>query len=494
MPIGVMILNQNFEIVFWNDCLADWTQLSSDDVLEKNLFKLYPQLKTEIFRDRIGGIFTGGVPVIFSAQLHKHIIPCYLPNGNTRIQHTTVTPLETSENEFLAIFSIQDITDVYHLKEKAENANKMKSQFLANISHELRTPMNSILGFSKLLKSNENEHVKELTSYIYTSGERLLNLINKILDLSKIEAGKLELHKKMFRTEHLYKLIDHIQVLNREKKLEINFEIDRNVPKEIYTDEDILIQILLNLVSNAIKYTDQGKIDIFVNLFTKGRKLKFTIKDTGIGISQKNIRHIFEEFYRVKGELQKQKGTGLGLTISKQLVRLLGGNIWAESEEGIGSTFYFTIDYKEPMGNIRKENTEKSTYEKISKKNAKERDGYILVAEDEHINQELFKKLLKDYEIVIVENGREVLEKCAEKKPDIILMDIKMPVLDGRKAIQELKSNNELKNIPVVAITALAMKGDKDSLLNTGFDEYISKPVDQETIIKVIDKFSEEVG
>lgn len=482
---GAMIVDSNYTAIFWNKCLQKWTHLKNEDILNKNIFDLFPKLSEKKIKIRLTQIFENGAPIILSAQLHKSIIPSHFPNGKKRVQNISITSIPSPDepNRFYALFSIQDVSDVYHLKEKADYANKMKSQFLTNISHELRTPMNSILGFSEILMSNEDSSVAELSSYISQSGNRLLKLINNILDLSKIEAGKNDIELHTFELSKLLLLQDHITVLNRQKNLEISFVLDDDLPKYIYSDENVIIQILINFVSNAIKFTENGHVRIKISHDKIESKIIFTVSDTGIGLKENDLENVFEEFYQVDGETQKEKGTGLGLSICKQLVRSLSGQIWAESRIGIGSTFSFSLSSNIPE--LNKSDSINSVTNFNLNENT-EHSSYILIAEDEKLNQTLMKHLLNNYTISIVENGKEALEKCNTKHPDIIFLDIKMPILDGKSAMKQLKSNSNLSHIPVIALTALAMKGEEESLLEAGFDGYLSKPINKNELIAII--------
>ena len=264
-------------------------------------------------------------------------------------------------NERLFLGIIQDITEervhqeeierfnasLIKARDEAQSANKMKSQLLANITHELRTPMNSILGFSKLILKNINEQdiVKEYTTIIHSNGRRLLALINSILDLSSVESGQTKLHISKFKLKDLVKVIDTLAPLKRDKDITLTFRIDKTLPEEIQADEEKIFQILINLAGNAIKFTERGFVRIHILPSEKNpEKIMFKVEDSGQGISDEHVSHIFEDFYQIEGESQKQKGSGLGLSISKQLVEMMGGTMWVESEENVGSTFYFTID------------------------------------------------------------------------------------------------------------------------------------------------------
>lgn len=270
---------------------------------------------------------------------------------------------ERKHNEEIKLYN----ENLLRAKEEAEKANKLKTQVLTNITHELRTPMNSILGFSKLILKNisNTEKTKEFTQIIHSNGRRLLSLINSILDLSSVESGKTKLHLSIFKIRVLEKLKEVLLPIKKDKDIEINFIFDEQTPYDIRSDEEKITQIILNLAGNAIKFTESGFVNIRVAPYkADDHKILISIEDSGIGIDRESLKHIFDEFYQIEGEAQEQKGSGLGLSISYQLVSLLGGTIWVESEVNVGTKFHFTLskDLKReitisPLDNILNEQT-----------------------------------------------------------------------------------------------------------------------------------------
>jgi CheY-like chemotaxis protein/nitrogen-specific signal transduction histidine kinase/predicted hydrocarbon binding protein len=365
-------------------------------------------------------------------------------------------------------------------KEKAESSDLAKSQFLANMSHEIRTPLNTIMGYADILtKELQDEELKEYIQNIQYSSQHLLSIINDILDLSKIEAGQLMLHEGPCDLMLMMKKMEDAgQSLLREgKKVELEWAIDENIHPIIQTDRIKLQQILFNLLSNAIKFTEFGSIQWGCTF--KGEKLLFYMKDTGIGIPEEKAELIFEMFQQVDSSVSRKfGGTGLGLTITKRLVELLEGEIWMESQVGKGSTFYFSLPYKIAKQDL-KELRSKANFE-----NSEHPTGYrILLAEDNLMNQKMTAFILRKagYEVLLADNGKEALTIYEEQANniDLILMDIQMPIMDGFDAVKAIREKelNMLSYIPIIALTAHAMKGDMEHCLEVGCNAYLTKPI-----------------
>lgn len=370
-------------------------------------------------------------------------------------------------------------------KEKAEAATKMKSAFLANMSHEIRTPMNGILGVADLLSYNPlDKDSLDLVKTIKNSGEILLELINHILDLSKLEAGQIELDIEDFDLSSFIKEVSRIFIYQGEKKgVTFDYRVNGTLANTYSGDSFRIRQILNNLISNAFKFTSQGSIILSVEKVAGDyvnkdvHNIRFAITDTGIGIAKSDYERLFQSFSQVDSSTtRKYGGTGLGLAICKQLVNLMGGEIGVESVVNEGSVFWFTI----PL--IAKDKitlTNRKSLANINESDSKDNLSItILITEDDKVNQKIIMQVVKrlGYSFDLANNGLECLEKTAENDYDLILMDCQMPYLDGYEATTKLRLNSKTKDIPIIGLTAFAMPEDKDRCLAVGMSDYLSKP------------------
>jgi len=421
------------------------------------------------------------------------------PENSRALLNILKAPLTTSDGITIGLLGIgQDITEqekarreLKEARDKAEESNRLKSEFLANMSHEIRTPMNSVIGYSELLADEVKSDLgKKYIESLQSAGESLIELIDDILDLSKIEAGKMEIEYSYVNISSLLQYILNIFKPKAESKnLELKTEIDNNLPEEIFIDNHRLKQILFNLIGNAVKFTEEGEVKIVAKELRKDKKtvdIKFSVQDTGIGIPEETQEIIFNSFTQKEGhDKRKFGGTGLGLTISKKLVSMMNGKIEVESEPCQGSKFdvkFEKVRYKEQNHKQARENVEIDlNFDSAS----------IMVVDDNDLNREVLSETLKKKgaEVTTLDNGKAAIEKAEQGNFDIIFMDIKMPKIDGVEASKQIKEINS--NIPIVATTAGSDQEMEKKYINTIFDDIIHKPFQKNQIKKILKKYLE---
>ncbi len=442
------------------------------------------------------------------------LVPLFIDNetvglmiaGRRNEQQPHSPPVDA--NDLSAVFAIsqwvvsqfrsRDLIDVTAQMIKAEESTRAKSEFLANMSHEIRTPMNAILGMTRLaLQTGLNDKQHDYISKAHHSAENLLGILNDILDFSKIEAGRLELKETAFELKNVINnMLDVVKVRADEKKLQMSVDIGSNVPRILIGDAMRISQVLINLAGNAVKFTPEGgTIDIAINEKQAGGSsviLQVSVADNGIGISEEKQNEIFRSFTQADASISHAYGgTGLGLTISKILVGMMGGKIWVESKENKGSTFYFTLSLKKADSVDASLTAEGVIIEDTDHAVSRLQGAHILVVEDNLLNQELVQELLtmEGLTCETASDGQQALELLAKNNFDAVLMDCQMPVLDGYQATAAIRQQGNFKELPIIALTANAMVEDVNRALGAGMNDHVAKPVDPDVLFTTMAKW-----
>ena len=377
-------------------------------------------------------------------------------------------------------------------EQKVKASVTVKENFLANMSHEIRTPLNAVLGFANILRNtNLDEEQREYVEVIQSSGDNLLSIVNDILDLSKIEAGMLRIDESPFKVAEIMSVVEAmLKPRAEEKGLQLIVNIDSDIPEFVSGDAVRLTQILANLVTNAIKFTQDGGVYLRATAIKKETEIvtiEFLVRDTGIGIPTEKQANIFDRFEQAEASTTRRfGGTGLGLSIVKNLVELQKGTITLFSQEGIGSSFTIELPYKITKEQVVRTELKKTSLNLTNMKT----ESKILIAEDNPMNQRLIKHLMKNwnFNFDLVFNGSQALEALRKQHYDLVLMDIQMPEMDGYTSTAYIRS--ELKSkVPIIAMTAHAMEGEKEKCIKAGMDDYCSKPINEEKLFEMIQKY-----
>lgn len=509
LPDATLVIDQDGKVIAWNHAIEAMTGIKAEEILGKDDYEyavpFYGERRPILIdlvlkpQEEIEKGYTN-----LRRQDRTLIGGAYMPTlkGGGVFLVGSATALYDSEGKISgAIESIRDITENKHAeeelrkaKEEAETAMRAKSEFLANMSHEIRTPMNAVIGMTGLLLDEDlTPGQRKDVETIRNSGEALLKIINDILDLSKIEGEMMDLERQPFDLRSRIKeSIDLVAADASKKGLKITFTIEDNTPEAILGDPTRLGQILTNLLNNAVKFTKKGQIAISVSTAELGRgkyEIHFAVKDTGIGIPKDKMGRLFQSFSQIDASTTRRYGgTGLGLAISKKLVEMMGGKIWVESEVGKGSTFHFTIQV-EPTLREPIDMSKHAPRPQIDFHSHEDHDLSILLAEDNIVNQRVTQRMLNKlgYQTDLAANGIEALQALERQPYDVVLMDVLMPEMDGLEATKAICQR--WPNGPrIIAMTASALKGDREMCLAAGMDDYLSKPVRMEELSAVLSK------
>jgi signal transduction histidine kinase/CheY-like chemotaxis protein len=518
LPDATFVVDKNGKVISWNRAIEKITGVKAELILGKGDY----EYSLPFYGERRPTLIdmAKGIDPKIDPEFEKKYENLKRDEENNLLVGEAYMPLQGKGDAYLlgsasalydsngdywgAIESIRDITDrkrveeeLQRSKEMAESATRAKSEFLANMSHEIRTPMNAVIGLTELLMDEKDEKLtsaqRECVEMIRISGDTLLSIINNILDLTKIEANMEELeHRPIDVKGCIESSMDLVSGSVGDKRIKFSYKIEENVPQFIMGDPTRLCQILINLLNNAVKFTEQGEIAVSVsntNLDDGGYEIHFAVKDTGIGIPEDKMSRLFRSFSQVDASTaRKYGGTGLGLAISKKLTEMMNGRMWVESAVGVGSVFHFTIRADpiigEPLDLSKPDNLYAHGKQKIKDLERSNSELNILLAEDNVVNQIVTKKMLSKlgYNADVASSGIEALKALEKKKYDLVFMDVQMPEMDGLEAAREIRRRWPEGGPKIIAVTASAFKGDQEMCLAAGMDGYIMKPTKIEAI------------
>ncbi len=505
-PDAVFVLDRAGHITTANTEACNLVKMAKQELLSKTIYDLAPEQYHDEVKSNLDLWFSRKMEACegFSQASDGTVTPIEMTGNLHKISGREMLQLHARDISLRKEAEEQMVTAKWmaeEAKELAENARQMaekssqaKSEFLANMSHEIRTPLNGILGMVQLLSDTElTAEQKNCVDTIMQSSSGLIKIISHVLDISKIEAGQMDVHTSVIDLRVMCENLQHtFQPTASQNGIRFTCECQDSVPLYVIGDEGLIEQVLVNLVGNAIKFTHKGAVSLNIECHAKGAngaELYFQVIDTGIGIDKEKQASIFEKFIQVDGSKKRMYGgTGLGLAICKQLIELMGGTIGLISSKGQGSTFFFNLTLPQANHAAAIKPAESDRIKTITKPNVT-----VLLVEDNKVNQKVAIAILQKAGCAVdtVDNGQDAIQQIRKKRYDVVLMDCQMPVMDGFEATTRIREMREPHcNLPIIAITAHALKEDKDKCIEIGMNDYISKPVSRQDLIDMINKYT----